>query len=255
MARHWAEFEQETGGEDVDYFKSIVQVQGGPALDMGCGSGRLLQPLLAAGLDVDGSDLSADMLAVCRARLDAAGLDTSLYNLGNHELDLPRRYQTIFACGVIGLGGIKRLTRQAFKRCYEHLHEGGIFAFDHEVPWNNTNHWEGSLPEERKTYPWEWPEPGEPQLMSDGDVMEETFRVVFQDPYTGISERQIRFRVLRGDQIIQEEVQTIRSEFYTRDELLLLLELAGFKEVDIQGDYRPEAATMDSLNLLFLAKK
>ncbi|WP_018684184.1 class I SAM-dependent methyltransferase [Actinokineospora enzanensis] len=39
---------------------------GGPVLDAGCGTGRLIGHLAAAGLDVSGVDLSAEMLAIAR---------------------------------------------------------------------------------------------------------------------------------------------------------------------------------------------
>ena len=59
VARHWAEFET-SGGKEVLYFKNIIEASGQPALDLGCGSGRLLLPYLQAGLDVDGCDYSED---------------------------------------------------------------------------------------------------------------------------------------------------------------------------------------------------
>ena len=49
VTRDWAEFLTE-GGEEADYFKKIIETSGQPALDVGCGSGRLLVPLLQAGL-------------------------------------------------------------------------------------------------------------------------------------------------------------------------------------------------------------
>ncbi|HWI61375.1 MAG TPA: class I SAM-dependent methyltransferase [Symbiobacteriaceae bacterium] len=42
-------------------------------MDAGCGTGRLLIPLLAAGFDVDGADISPDMLALCRAKAEHIG--------------------------------------------------------------------------------------------------------------------------------------------------------------------------------------
>ena len=60
VARWWAEFNH--GGPEVEYFRPFVAA-GQPALDAGCGTGRLLLPWLGDGLDVDGCDVSADMLA------------------------------------------------------------------------------------------------------------------------------------------------------------------------------------------------
>lgn len=255
MARDWIEFFTEPGVEGA-YFKELIKSAGGPALDLGCGSGRLLLPFLKAGLNVEGCDYSADMLAVCKENLAAHGVDTQLHQQGIHELDLGRTYKVIIACGVIGLGGSKRLARQGMARCYAHLEPGGLFAFDYETPWNDPPYWNGWLPEGRRSLPTAWFQPeAERLLMSDGNYLENTVRIISQDPLNGTAVKQIRFRVWQGDELIEEEIQTLESEGYLKDELLLMLELAGFEDVKIFGDYTDQPATMDHKNLVFVAKK
>lgn len=255
MARDWIEFYTDAGSEGA-YFKKIIERAGGSALDLGCGSGRLLLPFLQAGLDVEGCDYSADMLAVCQESLIAHGVDTALHNQGMHELDLGRTYKAIIACGVIGLGGSKRLARLAMQRCYEHLEPDGVFAFDYQVPWNDPPYWNGWLPEGRQSLPTDWFQPQAKRwLMSDGDSLESTVRIISQDPLNGTAVKQIRLRLWRDDVMIKEEIQTLGSEGYLKDELLLMLNLAGFEDVQIFGDYTDEPATMDHKNLVFVAKK
>jgi 2-polyprenyl-3-methyl-5-hydroxy-6-metoxy-1,4-benzoquinol methylase len=53
IAKWWAEFN--VGGQEVEFFRPYVEA-GQPALDLGCGTGRLLLPWLRAGLNVDGCD-------------------------------------------------------------------------------------------------------------------------------------------------------------------------------------------------------
>src|SRR5215213_10459605 len=89
---------------DIAYFQRLIEQYGQPALDAGCGTGRLLIPYLRAGLDVDGCDISSDMLAHCREAAEREGLSPNLYARAMHELDLPRRYRTVFVCGGFGLG-------------------------------------------------------------------------------------------------------------------------------------------------------
>jgi len=43
-------------------------------LDVGCGAGRLLGPLLSIGAEVHGVDISDDMIQHCRERFPAARL-------------------------------------------------------------------------------------------------------------------------------------------------------------------------------------
>lgn len=58
---------------DVAPHVERVRSAGGPALEVCCGNGRLLLPVLAAGLRCDGLDRDERMLASLRAKLAAAG--------------------------------------------------------------------------------------------------------------------------------------------------------------------------------------
>jgi len=139
VARWRAEFNLE--GPEIAYFQRFVEA-GQPALDLACGTGRLLIPYLKAGLDVDGCDVSADMLTLCRERAEREGLSPNLYEQAMHELDLPRRYRTIVVCGGFGLGGNRDHDVEALRRIYEHLEPGGLFVVDNEVTFNDSDRWQ-----------------------------------------------------------------------------------------------------------------
>src|SRR5690349_21441515 len=126
IARWWAEFN--TTGPEIAYFQRIIETNGEPALDVACGTGRLLIPFLQAGLDVDGADLSPDMLARCRERAEREGLAPNLFAQPVHLLDLPRRYRTIVFCGGFGLGGWRSHDEEGLRRLYEHLEPGGLLV-------------------------------------------------------------------------------------------------------------------------------
>jgi len=54
---------------DVAFYVEAARQSGGPVLEIGCGTGRVLLPTARAGPGVTGVDLSEAMLEVCRARL------------------------------------------------------------------------------------------------------------------------------------------------------------------------------------------
>jgi SAM-dependent methyltransferase len=56
---------------DVDYYLRAARACGGPVLELGCGTGRILAALIAAGVDAAGIDRSAPMLAQARRRCGA----------------------------------------------------------------------------------------------------------------------------------------------------------------------------------------
>lgn len=54
---------------DVAFFVDAAEASGGPVLEVGCGTGRVLIPTARAGIDIVGLDLSPHMLEVCRERV------------------------------------------------------------------------------------------------------------------------------------------------------------------------------------------
>jgi len=139
MARHWAE--NNTGGPEIAYFQQQIETYGQPALDARCGTGRLLIPFLRAGLDVDGCDVSGDMLAYCQKAARREGLAPRLYRQALHNLDLPRQYQTIVACGVFGIGVSRQQDFVALQRFHRHLLPGGVLLLEVYLPYEDAKVW------------------------------------------------------------------------------------------------------------------
>src|SRR5512136_1735449 len=54
---------------DVGFFVEAAKGSGGPVLEVGCGTGRVLIPTARAGVEITGLDLSPHMLEVCRRKL------------------------------------------------------------------------------------------------------------------------------------------------------------------------------------------
>ena len=75
------------------------------------------------------------------------------------------------------------------------------------------------------------------------------------DPLEEVATRQIRARLWRNGELLQEEVHTQKLEDYSKNELVLMLERAGFSNIAITGDYLDEPATADHSTLVFAAKK
>ena len=165
VARWWALFNE--GGPEIEYFQRFVE-RGQPALDVACGTGRLLLPFLRAGLDVDGCDVSSDMIALCREAAEREGLSPTLFVQAMHELDPPRKYKTVFVCGGYGLGSTRQQDLQALSRLHDALEPGGTLVLDNEVPYANARQWilwpKGEL---RSELPRSWGETGEPRRGSD----------------------------------------------------------------------------------------
>ncbi|MCI0578070.1 MAG: class I SAM-dependent methyltransferase [Chloroflexi bacterium] len=252
VARYWAEFNE--GGDDIDYYRQFIEENGEPALDLACGAGRVLLPLLRAGLDVDGCDISADMLAYARQKAEIEGLSPRLYRQAMHELDLPRRYRTILIPGSFGLGGDRRLDREALRRVYDHLEPGGLLVFDHDPAYNDRDGWLLWLREEREKLPGPWPN-RQPRPMADGGELVMKIRTVDINPLEQLMFLEARLELWRDGQLEEAEEYPLRGCLYFKPELVLMLECVGFEAVHVYGAYRREGATPEDNNLVFVARK
>src|SRR5205814_1707307 len=93
----WDLFRGDTSNwDDRFFYKDIILKSGQPALDVGCGTGRLVLDYVQQGIDVDGVDNSPEMLAICRRKAEKLGLQPNIYLQSMERLDLPRNYRTIF---------------------------------------------------------------------------------------------------------------------------------------------------------------
>ena len=127
------------GGDDVqadfDFYRRKIEAMEGTPLDLTCGTGRHLLRYVQAGLDVEGADSSAAMLARCREKAREQGLAPVLYQQSMQTLDIPRQYRTIFISG----GSFQLLTdraeaMQTLHRIYRHLELGGQLLLETFIP-------------------------------------------------------------------------------------------------------------------------
>lgn len=98
------DWEHDPFTEDLDVYLAFARRFGGPVLELACGSGRILEPLCAAGFECAGVDASAGMLARAEKRLARTGLHARLEQRRVEEMVLDGRYRTIlFPLDGLGL--------------------------------------------------------------------------------------------------------------------------------------------------------
>lgn len=235
-ALHWSAYDDPAW--DHDFYKRVVEEAGGLALDVACGAGRLLRRYLQAGLAVEGVDSSADMLAVCRQKAAAAGLAPVLYCQPMQALDLPKRYACIYIpCGsftcVIG-----QENALAALRCFQrYLLPGGVLAFN--AYFGDWGDYDYNQAEAARIYPTEWKPHVVKELGGPRRLAVER-RWIGVDPVAQIVSEQRRYRLYDGEDLLQEEVHTGQNHWYFKNEMLLMLRLAGFENVQVKGDYTDE---------------
>ena len=253
VARWWAEFNRPRTDE-LRFYRSAIDRFGQPALDLCCGTGRLLLPLLEAGLDVDGCDLSPDMLALCRERTPS-GLEPHLHQQAMHELDLTRSYRTIYICDSFGLGGTRQQDEEALRRCCRHLEPGGALVFSNGLPYDAASTWRLWLPDQRGQLPAPWPDKGDRRRAANGDEIELRTRLIDVDPLEQRLTMEMRAILWREGKLVLQEERLLIENLYFRNELLSMLAHAGFADVSVTGGYTDAPPKPTDTMLVFIAVK
>lgn len=233
IARWWSLFRLD--GPEVAFFRRYVE-DGEPALDLACGTGRLLVPYVRDGLDVEGTDVSADMLAYCRAAAREVGAEPALYAQATHELDLPRSYETVYCCGGFGLGGTADDDLLGLRRVYEHLAPGGMFVFDYEI-----DEFDSALAAlDREPPTGDEPSPEERERGPDGDDYALRHRMLHFDARTRRGTRELQAWRWHDGELVAHERHELRFGAYTSDQVVDMTRAAGFAEPRTIGGYDGE---------------
>jgi hypothetical protein len=207
-------------------------------------------PWLSAGLDVDGVDVSSDMIAWCREAADRVGRSPALYVQPLHRLDLPRRYACIVLCGGFGLGGTRELDVEALRRLFAHLEPGGLLALDYQVEAFDADWWRTRTPGAQDPSP---PVPADRRLDPDGFEYALRHRVVAVDHDTRRITREIQAWQWSESELVAHETHGLVENVYTSGEILDALGAAGAHDVEVVGGYHGGAPTGDEEFLVYLA--
>lgn len=117
--------------EDARFYFEEAKASGGPVLELGCGSGRVLAPIARAGIAITGLDPSASMLELCRKRLAVEGSTADLVSGDMRRFSLGRKFPLI----TIPFRPFQHLLEvedqmACLAAVREHLAPGGRLIFD-----------------------------------------------------------------------------------------------------------------------------
>lgn len=206
-------------------------------LDIGCGTGTMLELLAEKGYEVAGIDLSEEMLAIAQERLADKGLHVPLYAMSMAELEGFKDLDV----AIIPIDSLNYVTdehdvKETLQRIYASLRDGGQLLFDvHSLSYID-NYIAGSpftYDDGEITYVWH---------AEEGDAPHS----VFHD---------ITFFVLNDngmyDRFDEEHYQrTFPVEYY-----LDLLQSIGFQSIELTADFSKESPTISSDRIFIRAVK
>jgi cyclopropane fatty-acyl-phospholipid synthase-like methyltransferase len=212
---------------EIAWYRAHLQPDAGTSLELMCGNGRLLAPLIEAGMSVHGLDASAPMLAECDARLSAITADATLFRQDISELNVPFRYGAAFiACGSFQSLAVDR-ANVALLRIRAHLVEPGLLLLDLYVPSESAQRIAAPLVEVRSA------------TLADGSRIALRSETTMY-PDARLARIETRYVHRRGHDLIAEESEAAAVTWYTPDDITALLLDAGYRDVAIGQSPRPD---------------
>ena len=227
-ADHADRFTSEVVDPAVDFLAGLASDR--PALEFAIGTGRVALPLHARGLDVDGIDFSAAMLEQLNAKPGSTSITTAIGDMA--EVDMGRRYGLVYLVfNTIGNLMTQALQVACFRNAARHLHPGGHFVI------------ESNVPDLRRLTPG-----------AHGLVFDSTSHHVGIDHYTNLVEQQAVSRHFHFDPSSSDQrigVASVRYEetpfrFTWPSELDLMAQLAGMHRTERWADWHRNRFTSDS---------
>ncbi|HLZ27334.1 MAG TPA: class I SAM-dependent methyltransferase [Chloroflexota bacterium] len=235
---------------DVPLYLELARAQGRRVLEVACGSGRVLLPLVRAGCDVVGVDVSPHMLALARAKLDAEPTtrgEARLVQADMRTFDLDPK---AFDLAISAVKSLAYLTeRDDQLRCLRtiaaHLRPGGLLAIDFLHP----------RPEWIAAAPGSMRDDLLQRVPDQGFTLSRVESVVSTDLARQVRVIRSAYEVIddRGAVVTKRFVEWPYRWTY-RFEAEHLLERAGFTIEGLYGGYQREPFTATSASMVFLAR-
>jgi SAM-dependent methyltransferase len=219
---------------DRSLYLGVIERYGEPVLDLTCATGRLVLDYLGEGIDIEGLDSSAEMLAVVREKAAAAGLpEPTLHQQHLEEVSLERRYRTILgASSAIQLVTDAGAAHATMHRLVEHLEPGGAFIGSFAFDWR-----------EGEPLDTGWELLFEKPRTEDGAIVRSWTRE-WREPEHQLWHAEQRFEVERDGVVIASEQQRRSPEgrWYTQDQAVELLTGAGLVDVQLFSGFTTDPA-------------
>ena len=232
--------------DDLPMYRDFALAAGGPLLELGCGTGRVLIPLAADGQRITGLDVSAAMLAAARAKADAASLRdrVNLVQGDMRDFGLPTRFALAF------------IPINTFMHCYDggeqlaclrsirrHLQPGGRLVIDVYHP-----DLQALLESDGR-------------LGSEGAVLDPATGHTIHRLYTrrldlATQTQHITYIMDEIDAagVVRRALFPFRMRFVYRYEMEYLLRLAGYSLETVYGSYDLEPFDSNSEKMIFAAR-
>ena len=235
---------------DDHAFWTALAPDEGAILELACGSGRVLLPLAREGREIVGVDLSAQMLARCRAALagepDEVRRRVRLMQADMTSFTLNRRFAQVTS-PFRGFQHLTTVERQlaCLGRCHAHLEPHGKLVLDlfNPDPALLYEHPGGGGEDVAETVPW-----------SGGRTIRWWGRVTGFHRARQFNQCEMTYEITAADGTTRRVTERFPMRYLFRYEIEHLLARSGFRIAALYGDYDRSPYDDDSPELIVVAE-
>lgn len=209
---------------DVAYFVQHLSKINGRILEAMVGTGRLLIPLLEAGLNVEGIDASPDMLAACKHNCATRGLNPILYEGSIENLNVPGKFSAIVVTlGSFMLLGNRTAAIAALQAFAKHLEPNGRIFIDLALPVGFKT--ENTVKQREPV-----------KCLDDSVIVMQTSSWI--NWIEQIEHTLIRYEKWKDGKLIDTELQHLPLHWFGREEFVMCLREHGYVDVTLCANYK-----------------
>ncbi len=237
----WA---SEGQSQELPLIEAFLAQHPGTALELGCGSGRLLLPLLTKGHAIEGLDNSPDMLRLCRQR--SSGHTPVLHHANMEDFDTGSSYSAItipaFSLQLIEPERIPPVL----ENIHAHLKAGGGLYLTLFIPW-------AELMGELEEGCWFL----DHETSTAEGALARCYTRFQIEPMAQSLCREHRYEIVDSHgRLLEQSTSRQHLTWCCEGEMTQLLQNAGFAIEKVIGDFDPRVACDDQSQILtFLATR
>lgn len=225
----------------VKYIEDIIKdekVAVKNILELACGTGNLTIPLTKKNYDIAGIDISGEMLSVAQEKAEKEGVELVLLQQDIAELDFDVENLDCVLCACDGFNYITYDDDlvNVFTKTYELLKDNGIFIFDISSFYKlSTILGNNMYGENRENVAYMWQN--------------------YFDEEENLVEMELAFFIKDEDGKFERFEEVHQQRAYTEEEIIELLQEAGFEDIKAYGDFTFESPKEDAQRIFFVCKK
>lgn len=222
------------GRDDISYYVDLAEKNSGPVLELGCGTGRVLVPVAQTGCEITGLDPSSAMLDICRKRLEDEDTDlrkrVTLINGDMRNFELGRKFSLI-TTPFRSFQHLETVEDQlkTLKNIHRHLEDNGVFVLDLFNPSMKYILDESRKEEFGDELPFDLP---------DGRKVTRRLRNPSVDLARQLINCEMIYLAEYPDGRTERTVHSFRMRYMFRYEAEHLLEMSGFRIMEVLGDFK-----------------